>query len=378
MWTPNGKEVWVAVRGEDYIQVLDGNTYQPKRRVQVPKGPGMTIFSPDGKYAYICSSFTPETVVVDTATYTIAGRIKQASTFCPNIAATPDGSQVWFTLKDTGKTQVFDARPPFKPLAVLETGPITNHVNFATTPKGQFAYVTVGGLRHVKVYSTAASPQLLATIPTGDNPHGLWPSGDGSRMYVGLQLGNAVAVLDTGSNRVLQTIPVGGQAPMALMYVPQAVPAGLKAEDASANLVSPAEAQAAAQALHIELIPASGGSKVLSSLTVNNQGFIDSLEAAVTGLKPGQQYVLALADSREGSGDVEPLVSFTGGKDGAASVATFGPFTGMLMRGGSGSGGSSAFSKSKQTKFLVIAELNGSGRNSKVGSVVQMQQAAAL
>lgn len=251
-------------------------------------------------------------------------------------------------------------------------------MNFATTPKGQFAYVTVGGLRQVKVYSTEASPQLLATITTSDNPHGLWPSGDGSRMYVGLQLGNAVAVIDTGSNRVLQTIPVGGQAPMALMYVPQAVPAGLKAAEASANLVSPAEAQAAAQALHIELIPASGGSKVLSSLTVNNQGFTDSLEAAVTGLKPGQQYVLALADSREGSGDVEPLVSFTGGKDGAASVATFGPFTGMLMRGGSGSGGSSAFSKSKQTKFLVIAELNGSGRNSKVGSVVQMPQAAAL
>ena len=28
-------------------------------------------------------------------------RCAQASPFCPNIAATPDGSQVWFTLKDT-------------------------------------------------------------------------------------------------------------------------------------------------------------------------------------------------------------------------------------------------------------------------------------
>lgn len=34
-WTPNGKEVWVAIRGQDYIQVLDGSTYQPTRQIQV-------------------------------------------------------------------------------------------------------------------------------------------------------------------------------------------------------------------------------------------------------------------------------------------------------------------------------------------------------
>lgn len=54
----------------------------------------MVIFAPNGRYAYVCSSFTPETVVVDTATHNIVGRVKQASKFCPNIAATPDGSQV--------------------------------------------------------------------------------------------------------------------------------------------------------------------------------------------------------------------------------------------------------------------------------------------
>ena len=30
--------------------------------------------------------------------------MKQESPFCPNIAATPDGKQVWFTLKDIGRT----------------------------------------------------------------------------------------------------------------------------------------------------------------------------------------------------------------------------------------------------------------------------------
>ena len=74
----------------------------------------MQIFSPDGRYGYVCSSFTPETVVISVADHGSSGACKQESPFCPNIAASPDGTQVWFTLKDIGKTQVFDARPPFR------------------------------------------------------------------------------------------------------------------------------------------------------------------------------------------------------------------------------------------------------------------------
>src|SRR5690349_19672513 len=102
-FTPDGREVWVSVRGEDYIQVLDGKTYAEKLRIKVPNGPGMTIFSPDGKYGYVCSSFTPETVAIATASHKVVGHVKQASPFCPDIAATPDGKQVWLTLKDVGK-----------------------------------------------------------------------------------------------------------------------------------------------------------------------------------------------------------------------------------------------------------------------------------
>src|SRR5471030_638077 len=107
-FTPDGKEIWVTVRGEDYIAVLDGKTYEESTRIKVPAGPGMQIFSPDGKYGYVCSSFNPETVVIMVADHQIAGHVKQDSPFCPNIAASPDGKQVWMTLKDTGRVMVFD------------------------------------------------------------------------------------------------------------------------------------------------------------------------------------------------------------------------------------------------------------------------------
>ena len=49
-FTPDGKEVWVTVRGEDYVAVLDGASFQEKTRIKVAPGPGMQIFSPDGDF----------------------------------------------------------------------------------------------------------------------------------------------------------------------------------------------------------------------------------------------------------------------------------------------------------------------------------------
>src|SRR6201987_732849 len=249
-FTPDGKEVWVVVRGENYVSVLDGTTYEEKTRIVVANGPGMTIFSPDGKYGYVCSSFTPETAVITVADHKIVGKVPQASPFCPNIAATPDGKQVWFTLKDTGKTQVFDAQPPFNVLKTLDPGPITNHVNFAHKADGTFAYVTVGGLNAVKVFRTDNFEQA-ATIPVGNLPHGVWPSGDGSRVYVGLENADGMAAIDTLTNTVIATVPIG-QAPQAVAYVPNAVPEGDGALGLQALGI-------AGQTTHLALAPLAGG-----------------------------------------------------------------------------------------------------------------------
>src|SRR5215813_8797270 len=280
-FTPDGREVWVTVRGENYISVLNAKTFMEKTRITTPSGPGMQIFSPDGKYGYICSSFNPETDVVSVADHKIIAKVKQESPFCPNIAATPDGKQVWFTLKDTGKTQVFDAKPPFNLIKTIDTGPITNHVNFAHTARGTFAYVTIGGLNQVKVFRTDDFSEV-ATIPVGNLPHGVWPSGDGSRIYVGLENDDALAAIDTATNTVIANIPIG-QAPQAIAYVPEAAPN----PDDRQNLQS---LGLAGQVAHLELAPRAAASdgKTSTSVSLFDQGLIQVLQAAVTGLAPKQ------------------------------------------------------------------------------------------
>src|SRR4029077_13957788 len=116
------------------------------------------------------------------------------------------------------------AKPPFSVLKTLDTGPITNHVNIVRNGRGQFAYVTVGGLNEVKVFRTDDfSP--VTTIPVGRLPHGIWPSGDGTRVYVGLENDDQLVAIDTLTNTRIASIPIR-QGPQAIVYVPNAVPVG--------------------------------------------------------------------------------------------------------------------------------------------------------
>jgi YVTN family beta-propeller protein len=349
-FTPDDSEVWVTVRGEDYVSVIDSQTFKEKLRITVGNGPGMTIFRPDGKYGFVCSSFTPVTNVIDVKTHQIVATVPQYSPFSPNISATPDGRQVWFTLKDTGKTQVFRASPPFDILATLDTGPITNHVNIVRNANGQFAYVTVGGENVVKVYTTTDNPQLVATIPTGELPHGIWPSGDGSRVYVALENGTGVNAIDTASNQVIARIS-GGQSSQALTYVPGAVPTG----NGLSNLVPIGDSDVAA---HLTMgPPASNPATAPTTVTVNNQGLIDLLEAAVTGLQPMTNYQLALAQNPTSPyGKLEPIASFTTNAAGAQIVETLGP----LLQVVTGPAQPSGQDQEPDRQYLVIIPATGS------------------
>ncbi len=323
-FTPDGKELWAVVHGEDYVSVIDPAKMKEIRRVQTANGPGMVLFRPDGRYAFVPSSFTPELDIVDTQSYKVIARVPQASPFSPNLAVSSDGTEVWFTLKDSGKTQVMSGQPPFHILATLDTGPITNHVTLIENANGKFAYVTVGGENAVKVYRRGEKPELVSTIATGDLPHGIWGSGDGTRVYVGLENQDAVIAIDTLANKILATIPIGQQ-PQALVYVPEAVPTG----DGTSNLTPLADAGKAA---HLLLTAAEGsGSSAHATVSVNSLGSIDLLQMAVSDLKPGQMYRLWLTTSQTPPyGQKQELATFKTNLAGSQIVQTVGPFRQVL------------------------------------------------
>src|SRR5262249_30204269 len=155
---------------------------------------------------------------------------------------------------------------------------------------------------------------------TGDLPHGIWGSGDGTRVYVGLENQDAVLAIDTLANRILATIPIGQQ-PQALVYVPEAVPEG----DGTANLKPLADAGKAA---HLTLsAPEDTGGRASATVSVNSLGPLDLLQMAASGLKAGQMYRLWLVSARNPPyGQKQELAMFKTNPAGAQIVQTLGPF----------------------------------------------------
>jgi YVTN family beta-propeller protein len=346
-FTPNGRELWVTVRGENYVSVIDPVQMKETRRIGLANGPGMTMFGPDGKYAFVCSSFTPELAVIDVASHKIVKRLPQVSPFSPNIAVSPENDEVWITLKDVGKVQVYSAKPPFEQKAVLDTGPITNHVNFVNNRNGKFAYVTIGGANQVKVFGRGATPELVATIPVGELPHGIWPSGDGSRVYVALENGEHCMAIDTVTNKVIANIPIG-QTTQALVYVSNAVPSGPGTE----NLM-PLGAAANTARLHLEV----GGTalpEAEASVAVNSLGLLDLVQIAAKGLAPQTQYQVYLAESNQSPfGKLEPLAVLKTNPDGAAIVQAIGPLKALA--------GNDPNTSAPQ-RFLIVTDLKDSSQ----------------
>src|SRR6266404_9187186 len=346
-FTPNGRELWVTVRGENYVSVIDPVRMKEVRRIELANGPGMTMFGPDGKYAFVCSSFVPEIAIVDAASHQIVKKLPQATPFSPNIAVSPENDEVWITLKDAGKVQVFSAKPPFAAKTLLDTGPITNHVNFANNRNGKFAYVTIGGANEVKVFRRGAAPELVATIPVGELPHGIWPSGDGSRVYVALENGEHCVAIDTMTNKVIANIPIG-QTTQALVYVPNAVPSGSGTE----NLM-PLGVAANTARLHLE----AGGTALAeaqASVAVNSLGLLDLVQIAARGLAPQTSYQVYLAESnRPPFGKLEPLAVLKTNPDGAGIVQAIGPLKVLA-------GGNEASSASQ--RFLIVTDFKDSSQ----------------
>jgi hypothetical protein len=159
-----------------------------------------------------------------------------------------------------------------------------------------------------------------------------------------------VTAIDTRSNHVIATIGTG-QSPQGMLYIPNAVPHGGGTENLSSI-------GASGEAVHLTLVSVGTG-KAQTTVAVNNQGLIDLLEAAVTGLEAKKPYVLALVNNADGSGTFEPMAEFMTNPAGAAIVLTVGP----LRKAVQGNEGSSR-------RYLVIVPLN----EDKPGAPVQVQR----
>mgnify|MGYP003351301847 CR=1 FL=1 len=75
--SPDGKRLAFVYRGDVWVAPSEGG--RATALTSHVEADAYPVFSPDGKYGYVCSSFNPETVVVEVASHQIVGRVRQDS-----------------------------------------------------------------------------------------------------------------------------------------------------------------------------------------------------------------------------------------------------------------------------------------------------------
>jgi hypothetical protein len=154
---------------------------------------------------------------------------------------------------------------------------------------------------------------------------------------VGLENEDKVAAVDTLKDEVIATSPVG-QAHQALVYVPDAFPAANISNHNSAMTTMTVAPEGlgtsnlqplglAGQSTDLMLVPpgAKKEEKTPTSVSLYEQGLVQVLQAAVTGLEPRKPYLIALSSEPSGNGFLEPLQEFMTNRAGAAIVNAIGP-----------------------------------------------------
>lgn len=259
-FTRNGKELWIAIRGEDRLAILDvglavklsggAEAKAIRQFIGTINGPSQVWFNADGSLAFIASQKTQKVAVLrvnpDTDGYshpeelTILDISQQDKPgFTPFLKTSPDGKEVWFSHKLSDTVSARSTTGPFGLLDFVHLGGMArpNHLEFVENAKGKFVYVSLarvddggpGGIAssQIAVIDRNAAPGQRKVVGTffsgGREAHGLWTNPSNNLLYVaheqdelpgtpnaGQTVASALEVSDPLKPKLLAQIPLGG------------------------------------------------------------------------------------------------------------------------------------------------------------------------
>lgn len=223
----DNRTIWIGTRGVDHVEIVDGLNGGIIGTIDSWGGPSKVLFSPDGRTAYVNHIRSPSVSFIDVESREVVFNLTGLpNSFSSDMMLSADGQRLWVAHKMVGKVSVISTATR-RIVTVLDTGPETNHPNFAIINGTTHGFVTVAALNLTKVYAqpdAEAPPTYLTSIlSSGVEPHGIWPSPDNTRMYIVNEHSDTVDFVDLASLEVVKTINVG-QEGQALIYVANAVP----------------------------------------------------------------------------------------------------------------------------------------------------------
>lgn len=218
-FSPNGRELWVAVRGENFISVHDVERMKAElagvapgghsllKRIPVMSGPSMVWFTADGSAAMVASQKRSEGVRISLHWTEGRSSVRQMRAFdlraadpfgfTPFLKLSPDGDEMWLSHKLADRISIVDPRTAaVRETIALSTRARPNHVEFVENANGRAVYASQarvddhpeGATSQLAVIDREAR-RIVAEIPTGGREaHGLWCDPDAAKLYVAHEL----------------------------------------------------------------------------------------------------------------------------------------------------------------------------------------------
>jgi DNA-binding beta-propeller fold protein YncE len=189
--SPDGKTMYLPSFENTFWNVVDCETGNLIKKIEVHKKAHNTIYAPSGKYVYLDDLSSPTLHVADPKTHTL---VKKIGPFANNVRPfTINGKEnlVFVTVDSLLGFEVGDLNTGQK-LAHVEVqgwnrGPVRRHGNpshgIGLTPDEKELWVADGHNMRVHVFTAQAPYQQLTTIPLQDMPGWVLFSMDGKYVY---------------------------------------------------------------------------------------------------------------------------------------------------------------------------------------------------
>ena len=220
-FTRNGRELWVAVRGENRVAILDvaaakkeshGIASRAVRRYHRSlEGPAQVWFSGDGNLAFVISQKVSQLEVIETnfgrdgfsrpkRLAMLDIKVQDPFGFTPFEKTTRDGQELWLSHKLADSVSVWSVRAEPQLVDTIEAGKMgrPNHVEFVENSNGKVVYASLarvddggpGGVAssQIAIIDRAARAGVRKVVGTffshGREAHGLWTNPENTVLYV--------------------------------------------------------------------------------------------------------------------------------------------------------------------------------------------------
>jgi YVTN family beta-propeller protein len=203
VFTKDGRYLYKVAYRYDFVEIHDGKTFRPVKRLQTGRQPSHLWFSPDDRWFVNTNQHSDSVSVIDTHAMRIA-RTLHVDPQPAGIQISRDGHYL-FVASHVGTITVF-ATDEWKLVKKVHSGKGAHEM--VATRDGATIFVTNRYEDTTSVFDVATQ-RVVAKFPVPGGPDMPMLSADGAHLWVSGRFGDTASVVDAKSLKLLTTFRTG-------------------------------------------------------------------------------------------------------------------------------------------------------------------------